>query len=79
MGRWLSRRRVFALAAAALSTALPGRSWAGEETTQEQCSWRRMQGPLCSGGTKKEYWCERCCDPYGCVTIRCEWRVVGNC
>lgn len=80
MGGWLSRRRVLALLAGALGAAPASAATQETPTTsREQCSWRRVQGPLCSGGRTKEYWCERCCDPTGCQTVRCEWRVVGSC
>lgn len=75
----LSRRRGLAVMTGMLGAMVSARPHAATATAQEQCSWRRVQGPLCSGGSQKEYWCERCCDPYGCQTIRCEWRIVGSC
>jgi len=83
----IDRRRLAAWAAGALAAGRARAVGAQEPaataeppvTPLEQCSWRRNQGPLCRGGSLKENWCERCCDPTGCQVVRCEWRVVGTC
>ena len=79
MERMVGRREVLAAIMGAIVAGAPARARAGEVGVQETCGWYRAQGPVCRSGVLKEYWCERCCDPYGCQVIRCEWRVVGTC
>lgn len=81
MRTWLSRRRVLSLVAGMVGFGTASsRAEAGDVTTQDYCYWKKLQGPLCSGGQMKEYWCEYCNDPgTGSNVTRCEWRIVGRC
>ena len=79
MGRGISRRRLLAAAAAVGAAAARGRPRAAGAQAG-LCFWRREQGPLCSWGTAKEYWCEYCNEEGARPEVtRCGWRVVGRC
>lgn len=81
MRAWVSRRRVLALAAGMVAFGTsPTRGRARQVEPRNVCYWRKRQGPICSFGTSKEYWCEYCNDPgTGSTPTRCEWRLVGRC
>ena len=80
MGEWISRRRLLAAVAAAVGAVVAGGRPQAAGAQASLCFWRREQGPLCSGGTAKEYWCERCNEEGERPEVtQCEWRVVGRC
>jgi hypothetical protein len=76
-----TRRRFLTAMAGALATAAPLMTVQAEGVQlRDVCYWRRAEGPMCSGGRIKEYWCEYCNTPGSGVTpVRCEWRRVGQC
>jgi len=76
LGR-MTRRRAIGTVAGAL-WPIPGLRRAGAESPAAACYWRFVES-RCNNGTLRERWCYRCCDPYGCEDVLCEWRAAGAC
>jgi hypothetical protein len=82
MDQRVTRRRMLRMAGRlaaglGLGGALVAKS--SKPAEAETCFWKRMSGPVCSGGQLVEYWCFRCCAGTQCWNEWCETRFVGTC
>lgn len=82
----ITRRTLLGSGIASLAILISGRikepkatAKSGTMSILDNCFWKLVQGPICSGGRRLEYRCLICCSGGVCETVQCSWFDTGPC